>query len=369
MKKNIILSVVLSLVMMVSILPISAFAAEEIPSFVDPNTKTITIANPTDMRWLSTYDGSIEGLDATFVNWTINIVDDIDLNNVPWTPIANFRGKMIGVTDVENGTRTISNLKVNVTDVNAAGAGLCAKSGGGARFENLKISDSEITSSVAYAGAFIGNGFTSYFENCHTVNTSVHGDRFVGGIVGFNYGGIKNCSVTATNNETVISAKLISGRYAYLQNSGDNVGGIVGQIGEGNFFITGCTVDGIKVEATRQVGGIAGMAMYENTVSGCTVSNTNISACLERDFTLLGNTQSRTAAVGGVVGQIQPHADTEITITANTVGPNTTITRTTGSTAYCGWVLGDATRVTDASQYNTAGNICDITTSLPIVGN
>ncbi len=362
MKKNIILSAILALVMVISILPMSAFAAETAPAY-DPSAKTITITNAEDMRWLSTYDGSINGMPATFAGWTINIVNDIDLGNVAWTPIADFRGKMVGVTEVEGGTRTISNLSVNVE---TEGAGLCAKSGGGARFENLTISNSNIHTTKPYAGAFIGNGFTSTFVNCHTFNTGVYGQRWVGGIVGFNYGSITNCSVKA-DKETVISAQLNVNNILDPDGGGDNVGGIVGQIGEGSFVISGCTVDGVKVKASRQAGGIAGMAMYQNVVKECKVYNTDISVTATRDLAF--GSVGRTAAIGGIVGQIQPSAGTVVTITGNTVGSGTTIARTNGSTRYCGWVLGDATRAKgDTSLYNVSGNICEITTSLNEIG-
>lgn len=360
MKKSVVLSFVLALVMMMSILPISAFAAEGTPDFVDTATQTITIENPTDMRWLSTYDGSITGLPATFAGWTINIVGEIDLNNELWTPIPDFRGTMKGV----EGTSVIKNLKVDIT---TEGAGLCAKSGGGAKFEGLTIVNSEIKTTQRFAGAFIGNGFTSTFEKCHTINTSVYGERYVGGIVGHNYGSIRNCSVTATNDETVISAKL-NVNDIFFTDSGDNAGGIVGQIGEGGYFVSGCIVDGVTIKASRQVGGIAGMAMYGNTVTGCSVSNTTLYATLTNVDTAVG-TQSRTAAVGGVVGQIQPGSSI-ITISDNTVGPNMTISRGgRNTTRYCGWVLGDATRASNpAAQYNIDDNHLEFTTSLPDIG-
>lgn len=362
MKKNIILSVVLALVMMMSILPMSAFAAEA-GSVYYAATKTIIVDEPDDLRWLSTYDGSIDGMPATFAGWTIEIVENIDLQNVAWTPIADFRGKMIGVTDIEGGVVTISNLKVDVT---TEGAGLCAKSGGGARFENLMISNSDIKTTKPYAGAFIGNGFTSTFINCHTFNTDVYGDRFVGGIVGFNYGSMTGCSVKADDNETIIHAKELTGIIGSISSSGDNVGGIVGQIGEGNFVISDCVVDGVQVKATRQVGGIAGMAMYQNTVTNCRVSNTTIYASSNRDYVRNGSSNSRTASAGGIVGQIQPSSNTVITITDNIVS-RTSVSRN-GSTKYSGWILGDVSRASSASEYYLNNNTYPSTGLLEIGG-
>ncbi len=359
MKKKVLLSVFMALIMMLSILPMSAFAAEETSPAIDTDTKTITIKSADDLAWLSTYTGTIEGLPSTFQGWTVAIVNDIDLNNMVWTPIPDFHGTMRGVP-AEGSTNnyvTITGLNVDVT----GSAGLCA-GGGGAKFENLMIRDSNITTTAPYAGAFIGNGFTSSFENCHTFNTSVHGDRFVGGIVGFAYGSFTNCTVMANDGDTVISARLDA---TVFNDSGDNVGGIVGQVGEGGFTISGCVVDGVKLEGSRQVGGITGLAMYGNKISGCTVSNTEISATATLDLPL--GSLSRTAAVGGIVGQIQPNTnpDTPVTICGNTVGPNTTISRTNGSTRYCGWVLGDAVR---GDNYSLSDNTYIGTTTIPEVG-
>ena len=159
-----------------------------------------------------------------------------------------------------------------------------------------------------------------------------------------------NCSVKANDGETVISAKLGA---SVVSSSGDNAGGIVGQIGEGNFVISKCEVDGVQVKASRQVGGIAGMAMYQNTVTECSVTNTAISATAKTDLPLGG--RGRTAAVGGIVGEIQPSAGTVITITNNTIASTTSVSRD-GSTRYCGWILGDVTRASSASEYYLNGN-------------
>lgn len=205
-----------------------------------------------------------------------------------------------------------------------------------------------------YAGAFAASGFTSSFENCHVLDTIVTGNRFVGGITGTCYGDITNCTVVGTaEGKTVISAAL---NRSLLSQSGDNVAAIVGLMGEGSMRISGCTVNGVSVQGTRQVAGIAGVAQYGNFIENNTVSNTTLHATA----TNAGSFFNRSAAAGGVVGQIQP-GDSIITITNNTVD-NLTVTRGGSTMHYCGWLIGDITRGTN---YTATGNSYVGTPSLP----
>ncbi len=339
MKKKVILSAFMALIMMLSILPMSAFATYDNPT-IDADTKTITIKSADDLAWLSTYTGNIDDLPDTFQGWTIAIVNDINLDNRVWTPIPDFHGTMRGVPadGSTNNYVTITGLNVNVTD---SAAGLCA-GGGGAKFENLMITESNITTTAAYAGAFIGNGFTSSFENCHTFNTSVYGDRFVGGIAGFAYGNFTNCTVMANDGDTLISAKQNA---SVLSSSGDNAGGIVGQVGEGGLTLSKCKVSGITVKASRQVGGIAGLVMYGNEITECTVSDTTVQATVAS--TTLGELIQRVPAAGGLVGQLQPSDYSPITFSKNTVEDSVSVYGVTpATTQFCGWLIGDTRNAT-----------------------
>lgn len=371
MKKKSLFAGFLALVMSVSMMSFTAFATESTEPVADATAKTVTVSNEDQFMSISAYsnsDADSKVYPRTFSGWTVIIADDLDMTGYTWQPLVNFNGSMTGKTD-SRGSATISHVTVSVPEK----AGLCANSANGT-FSYLTIANSSFVTTQSgqdignYAGAFAANGFTSKFEYCHVVDTIVTGNRFVGGITGYCYGNITGCTVKAVNGETIISAAL-NGNSSLIFNSrrkcGDNAGGIVGFMGEGNMKVTGCTVDGITVQGTRQVAGIAGIALYGNTVSGNFVYNTTIRATLATDNLAI----QTTASVGGVVGQIQPSTDTVITITGNTVGEDTTIARTNGSTKYCGWLLGDAERATDANQYDVTGNYCEITTSLPIVGN
>lgn len=362
MKKRSIFATLLAGIMTLSMMSVTAFAAEADNEPYDIATKTVTVDSIEDLQWVSDYSRSATNsqIPADFKNWTIKITENIeDVGN--WTPITNFHGTMKGES-ANGGIVTISGLYVSVD----TGAGLCGNmTQGGGKFENLKIADSTFISSGDNAGSFVGGGFTSSFTSCEASGVTVSAKRFVGGIVGSCYGDIRECTVTSLpDHKTVISA---IGTNNTVLGSGDNAGGIVGLMGEGGMEIYKCTVSGIEIKAVRQAGGIAGVAQYGNTIDNCTVEKTSISASLRTDSPTLAQ---RTAAVGGIVGQISTNENNTqiIHINQNKVGPEMNISRTTGSTKYCGWVIGDRVRATD-SQFEYVGNQYIGTTSLPAVGN
>ena len=235
------------------------------------------------------------------------------------------------------------------------GAGFCAKTSGGAVFNNIKIADSSFYASGRYAGAFIGNGFISTYTNCYAENVTVSGTRFVGGITGTTYGNVTNCSVTGNTTVTARGTSLISG--------GDNAGGIVGLVGENATRISGCTIDGITVTASRQAGGIAGAAQYGNFIVNNTVKNSTIKS-VGTGFSF-SNTPP---CAGGVVGQLAAASDAElITVTGNTV-ENVTVTQAKTGTKHIGWLIGDADTRLNSSQYVISGNEYRGTTDLNEIG-
>lgn len=353
----------LALVMSASMMSVSAFAAESSDSSPEVQGKEIIVDSVEDLKWVSDYsNGVIEAVNnipATFAGYTIKITKDIP-NVGEWTPLVNFNGNMTGVLKEDNSTPVLSDIIVYVE----SNAGLCGNSANG-KISNLTIANSKFETKVTgqnvgnYAGAFAANGFTSSFENCHVIDSTIKGNRFVGGITGYCYGNITGCTVKSVEGKTTISAALMRTYSLLTRNTGDNVGGIVGFMGEGNMKVTGCTVDGITVEGTRQVAGIAGLAEYGNTVSDNFVYNTTLHASLIRDYALY----DVSASVGGVVGQIQPNSSNIITINNNTVS-GLTVTRGGSSMNYCGWLLGDITRGTN---YTASGNTYVGTLDLPEV--
>lgn len=364
MKKRLVFIAFFAFVMCFGMMSVKVSASESTDIQFDLDSRKVYVSNPTQFKDISSYSngaGEVRDYPRNFSGWTIEITSDLDMSNITWQPLVDFKGSMTGATTNEKGMATIENL--NVTG--SSKVGLCANSASG-KFSNLTIKNSSfVTSSFTkdntHVGAFSGNGYTSSFENCHVVDTIVTGSRFVGGITGSCYGNITGCTVTGS--KTVITAKtttLFIGVYF-----GDNVGGIVGLVGEGNAKISECNVDGITVTGNRQAGGIAGAVQYGNTIMNCTVSNSQISAkaTTYRD--------DATPCAGGIVGQLAAGNARTIKIIDNTV-ENITVTQAYRGQTYIGWAVGDAnTRLNnteEVTQYIISGNEYIGTTTLNEVG-
>lgn len=195
---------------------------------------------------------SAEGLKniAKLVNeqWNLGInitlTADIDLTDIDWTPIG------IDYNHQYNGTFN----------------------GGGHTITGLTV-----TTSDQYAGLFgcIGSGGTVKdvtLEGVQITTTRNVGD--VGGVAGYSYGNIENCSVSGS----------VSG-------SGMNgfAGGVVGYQSGG--FLTGCSSS-----ATVNAGNIAG------GVAGSTDRGATLTACYATGDVTLESINSGSSFAGGVVG-------------------------------------------------------------------
>jgi len=358
MKRKSILAIFLAVLMTLSMMTFTAFAADG----VDSDTKTITVTTPAQLKDLADYSNDASAAERdypkNFSGWTIIVAADLDMSAITnWKPFLNFYGSMTGkIGDVE--MATISNLTVTA----ANNVGLCGNSANGT-FSNLTIKNSSFTvtgtsKDNSYGGAFSANGFTSKFTNCHIVDTVVTASRFVGGITGSCYGNITGC--TATGAKTIITAKTTGLFASYIYS--DNAGGIVGLYCENLHTISGCKVDGITVTGARQLGGIAGAVLYGSIVENCEVSNSKIVS------TATNYATDATPCAGGVVGQLAATSPNETIIIRNNKVTDTSVTQKYTKTVYTGWAVGDAdTRLADG-VYEIYGNVYVGETTLNEVG-
>ena len=166
----------------------------------------------------------------TYKDKIVKLGANIDLNNRAWTPIGpnadETDKKFYGTFDGQG--YTISNLKV---DQGAAyhAAGLFGALNG--TVKNLKINGATINSisSSSEINGLTDNGtavvagsiYTSgKIDNVHVTNATVNGNRYVGGISGYTYGSVTNCSVS--NSTLTATPDNLTGSY----DNGDKVGGI-----------------------------------------------------------------------------------------------------------------------------------------------
>ena len=185
---------------------------------------------------------------ASFLNYTIELAADIDLNNEPWTPIGGTgsgSGQFRGTFDGKN--HTIKNLKVvnNSVNINNSATGLFGWINT-ITIKNLKVDGANITGHQ-YTGVIAGymESIPTYvIENCHVNNAVVHctygnsdadGDK-CGGIAGFGLNGgslIKDCTVSNTNIK-----------------AGRDAGQIVGCAKTAH--VVNCSATNVTVEWTRE---------------------------------------------------------------------------------------------------------------------
>ena len=149
----------------------------------------------------------------------ITLDTDIDLTGKNWTPIGtSFSNKYTGTFD--GGGHTIKGLTVTTNDEYAGLFGWLNRAG---TVKNVVMEGVQITSNQIYGGS-------------------------IGGVVGYSWGTIENCSVSGSVSGTVY------------------VGGVVGaQIGGS---ITGCS-SSATVKGTVDVGGVAGQTNSSATLTAC----------------------------------------------------------------------------------------------------
>ena len=213
----------------------------------------------------------------TDINITLDT--DIDLTGKDWTPIGtSFSNKYTGTFD--GGGHTIKGLTVTTND---QFVGLFGSIGYAGTVKNVMMEDVQITSNQIYGGSIGGVAGYSWgtIENC-SVSGSVSGTVYVGGVVGAQIdGSITGCSSSATVKGMV------------------DVGGVAGQTNE-NATLTACYATGnviIEIDPVKNIsgGGLVGMnggkgvrACYATgnvTSTGSSTGNVHIFGLLGDNYT------------------------------------------------------------------------------------
>lgn len=229
----------------------------------DAATRTYYLYSAAGLEWLSTETNTNNN---QFSGCTVKLTSDVDLNNVAWTPIGQsntFNGTFDG------GNNTISNLTVSGDNTN-----------------------------VGLFGKVIGT-----IKNVKIANVNLSGSHYAGGIVGYIYGNIENCHVDGGD----IKVSVKDG------DNGDKAGGIAGYVGEGSYTLSGNTVKNLRVEAYRDVAGIAGCIQTGAKVENNTVDKVTVIANMLQD----GGKTLADANADKVVGRNIANADLSTNTTNN----------------------------------------------------
>ena len=188
-------------------------AAEDLGYIYDSNTKTYTVYNADGLMNVA------ELVNGGKTDINITLTADIDLTGKDWTPIGtDYDNSYKGTFD--GGGHTITGLTFTTNDEYAGLFGWLNRAG---TVKNVVMEGVQITSNQIYGGS-------------------------IGGVVGYSWGTIENCSVSGSVSGTVY------------------VGGVVGaQIGGS---ITGCS-SSATVKGTVDVGGVAGQTNSSATLTAC----------------------------------------------------------------------------------------------------
>ena len=211
-------------------------AAEDLGYIYDSNTKTYTVYNADGLMNIA------ELVNGGKTDINITLTADIDLTGKNWTPIGtDYDNSYKGTFD--GGGHTITGLTFTTNDEYAGLFGWLNRAG---TVKNVVMEGVQITSNQIYGGS-------------------------IGGVVGYGWGTIENCSVSGSVSGTVY------------------VGGVVGvQIGGS---ITGCS-SSATVKGMVDVGGVAGQ----------TNSSATLTACYATGNVTLEIAPKKNIAGGGLVG-------------------------------------------------------------------
>ena len=235
-----------------------------------------------------------------YSNKTILLTGDIDLNNKAWTPIglnADDAKKFKGTFDGQG--YTISNLNVK-TPAGYTAAGLFGALNGTAKnftienatIEHLSSGNATDNGIAVVAGSIYSTGT---IENVKVKGATVKGNRYVGGISGYTYGNVVNCSVE--DIELIVATDNLKGSY----DNGDKVGGIAGYYGgESTYKFSGNSVKNATITAYRDFGGVVGTA-DDAVVENCSIEN--VTLIVDNSQNYKGYTSFGEYNVGSIVGR------------------------------------------------------------------
>lgn len=212
---------------------------------------------------------------------------DIDLANEEWTPIGTSNAPFNGIFD--GGDHTISNLSVN-TKEKAAGkndVGFFGRTNNG-EVKNLTIHNAKVSGRLN-VGVVAGTPYTTKYSNIKvTGHVEVDGMSYVGGMFGKNLYADATNLVMSVDEDSYVKADSVENGTAYRT----YVGGIVGFMGEGSHTVSNVTSNIDVIGSTIDVGGITGIAHYNNTFVNC-VCTGDVSIVNADEFEL---------EIGGIAG-------------------------------------------------------------------
>ena len=200
--------------------------AAEYATPVDTVNKVVTIASAEE---LALFAKQLTTDKVNYSNYTVNIVEDIDLGEGFWKPI-NSRGRLTNTTINGNG-HTISNMTVrSCTNTSGYGAGFIGDTDGAITIKNISFDKADVNF-TQLGRVFYGNvggivmGYTygtTLFDNVKVTNSFIDGYGKIGCLLGMG----ADPGVKVTFQNCVSQNNTIHAAY--------DMGGLAGNIQRGN---------------------------------------------------------------------------------------------------------------------------------------
>ena len=289
------LSLLLALCLVMALVPMTAFAedAQNINVWDGSTAAAFAggtgtaedpyqIANGAQLAYLASSVNSGE----TYEQKNFVLTANIDLNGLPWTPIANsFSDALLGGSDYrvfagnfDGNGYTISNVSIGseTAPLEADVLGLFGATEG--KISNLNLDTVSIhgVAKIASIGAVVG---------------------FAGGLVGYSGGSIENCHVTSLTMDMSAPSNVYAAAYW--------VGGLVGAL-DGTQLINECSVSGSITEKAGK-GSIGGLIGELGKAAKITYSRSDVTVNVKAD-------SGGGANVGGFIGKGNGKTDAETVI-------------------------------------------------------
>lgn len=208
------------------------------------NEGVYEIQDADGMFWFAT---EVNDNHNMFMDKTVKLIADIDLENKAWKPIGQSGG-LFGIGEFygtfDGNGKTIKNLKIS---------------------ERHPEADTPVDPEAQYyATGLFGWTCEATIKNVTIDGANIEGSHFVGAIVGYNEAGmVSGCTV----KNVVIKA----GHYHEDISCGDKIGAIVGY----NYgTIDNCHVENANITAGRDAGWIAGAQTQGCLINNCTATGT-----------------------------------------------------------------------------------------------
>ena len=239
-----------------------------LPEVIEPVGGVYTVEKPGHILWLS--QESNENPSA-FSGATISFAADIDMMGQGFLPINLWATDP--VTILGNGY-TVSDYAV--------------------RGDSWRVGAERERENAGLFGRVKGSIY-----NLNVEDVLVEGNYSAGALVGFVYGNVKECSAENVEINSIPYASIVDGTFIY--DDGNNVGGLIGYVGENGYEVSDNTVTNAYLVGYRCIGGVIGTAQNNAVVNRNTVNN--IELVVDQTYTPYVD-KPEDAYVGQIVGRM-----------------------------------------------------------------